>query len=94
MPPHAWHIPGIAAVPDVPPLPAVVLPMQAPPGWQRPPAQHSEPAAPQFMHIEVPPITAQPRPVEHVWPLQQGSPLPPHVVHIPTAPEPPPAPEV
>jgi hypothetical protein len=83
----------MAAVPELPPLLALVMPTQAAPGWQFPPAQHSDPEAPQFMHIVVlPPVTAQPRPVEHTWPVQQGSPLPPQAVHI--LPDAPPAPEV
>ena len=75
----------MATAPDAPPLPAFVMPTQAFPGWQPPPAQHSDPAAPQVVHIVVLPlITAQPRPVAHVRPLQQICPLPPHAAHIPT----------
>jgi hypothetical protein len=85
----------MATVPDAPPLPAVVMPTQAAPAWQPPPAQHSDPVAPQLVHIVVLPlITAQPRPVEHVRPLQQICPLPPQVVHIPTVPAPASAPAV
>jgi len=83
------------AVPDAPPLLAAVMPMHAPPGWQAPPGQHSEPAAPQVVHmVTFPVMTAQPRPVEQDRPVQQGCPLPPQVSHIPEDPLPPPAPVV
>jgi len=97
LPPQVSHIPGVAGVgvPEAPPLLPVVMPTQAPPGWQAPPAQHSVPAAPQLVHmVTLPDMTAQPRPVEQVRPLQHGCPLPPQVSHIPTLPAPASAPAV
>jgi len=97
LPPQVSHIPGVAAViaPEAPPLLAIVLPVHTPPAWHPPPAQHSVPVAPQFVHmVMLPVMTAHPRPVEQDRPLQQGCPLPPQVSHIPADPVPPPAPVV
>ena len=88
-------MPGMAAVPDAPPLLPIVMPTQAAPAWHAPPGQHSALAAPQFVHmVTLPLMTAHPRPVEHERPLQHTSPLPPHDSHIPTVPAPASAPAV
>ncbi len=82
LPPQVWQVPALA--PDVPPAPGVAPPQASSDDWQPPPGQQAAPWAPQFRHIVVFPVAAQPRPVLHgVMPSQQIIPSAPHGEHVP-----------